>query len=126
MRRRTTSERVCRQLGAAAVTVAVGAITLVTVGCGDVGSNDGPRTMVVAAKAVPAYVTGADAQRLGLFEMREVPADVVPDDPVTNLDEVRCQVTIAPLARGTAVSKAMFAEPSSVNVTLPAGIEGCS
>lgn len=103
-------------------------VVLLIGAAGGCGRDDGspPRPVAVAAKVIPAYITGSDAQKLQMIEVRPVVGDAVPSDPVTSVDEIRCQVAIAELPRGTVLSKKMFRAPAEVGVSLPPGIDGCT
>jgi flagella basal body P-ring formation protein FlgA len=87
------------------------------------------KTAYVVERVVPIGKLVGEASDDGSIQKREMPGDVVPDDGVTSVDDLRCLVAATDIPAGAVVRRSMFVEPSKLGLerglTLGTGPTGC-
>jgi flagella basal body P-ring formation protein FlgA len=96
----------------------------------DAGARRATRkTAYVVERVLPIGKLVAEASDDGSIQKREMPGDVVPDDGVTSVDDLRCLVAATDIPAGAVVRRSMFVEPSKLGLerglTLGTGPTGC-
>jgi hypothetical protein len=74
------------------------------------------QSVFVIERIVPIGKLVAAASADGSIQKREIPGDVVPEDAVTTLDDVRCLVAARDLPIGSVVRRSMLVEPSKLGL----------
>jgi hypothetical protein len=72
--------------------------------------------VLVVERIVPQGKIVAAAAGDGSLKQSEVPADVAPDDAVTDVSPLRCLVAAQSLPRGTILRRSMLVEPKAIGL----------
>jgi len=119
------------------VVVLLGAWSVLVIGLGSATScnrNDGPARgakvdAYVVERLVPFGKLVGAASEDGSIQKRPLPADLAPEDAVTDLEGMRCLVAARDLPLGTMLRRDMFVAPSDVGLerglTIGTGPTGC-
>jgi hypothetical protein len=75
------------------------------------------RTLVVE-RLVPIGKAAVTANGDGSLRIDEVPGDLVPEDALSSVDDVKCLVAAQGLPRGTVLRRSMFVEPEKLGLTV--------
>jgi len=79
------------------------------------------KTLVVE-RLVPIGKAAITASADGSLRVDELPGDLVPEDNLENVDDIKCLVAAEGLPRGTVIRRSMFVEPAKLG--LPVGLTG--
>lgn len=85
-------------------------------------ANQKPKQVLVAKKLIPQGISGADAEKAGDFELKDIASSSIASGALADLTPVRVLVTLAPIFPGEQILAAKFGTLGQTNnLAIPNG-----